>query len=240
MSGHSKWSTIKRQKETQDQKRGQVFTKIGRAVTVAVKEGGSADPSTNFSLRLAIEKAKVANMPKENIQRAIDRALGKGEKASDWQEVTYEGFGPENIAIIVKAVTDNSNRTYADLKKIFERNGGKLGSPGSVNYLFEPVGLVELEKGPTPEETILKIMDLEVKDVEEMQEGIDVYVDPSKLANFKEKLGSLGLNVQEASLSLRPKMKVTVDPQKKEKILSFLDQLEDSDDVQDVFVNCVF
>lgn len=238
MSGHSKWSTIKRQKEATDARRGAIFTKVGDAIAVAVRKGGGiTDPEKNFALRLAIEKARQFNMPSENVKRAIERGAGK-EKGTALEEVTYEGYGPGGIAIIVEAATDNKQRTAQEVKNIFERKGGTLAGPGAVSYQFSQMGLLTLEKPKNVEEAILKIIDLGVEDVEEAQDAIEVYSQPQNLEIMKQKLAPLGFKVSSSEIVMRPKQIVEIkDPGLARKVLEFADELEEISDVQKIFAN---
>jgi len=239
MSGHSKWATIHRQKGVADQKRGQVFTKLGRAITIAVREGGGVvDPEANAKLRVAIEKAKAANMPKDNIQRAIKRGSGEvgGEK---WEEMTYEGYGPEQVGIIVECLTDNRQRAAQEIKNIFDKNGGNLAGPGAVSFQFEKSGFLTIAKPGNVEETILKVMDIEgVTDVEEASDVIEVYTHPGEIEKVKQELKGLGLEVTLEELTLKPKVAVSItDKQKAQKLLDLMERLEDLDEVQKVYAN---
>lgn len=238
MSGHSKWATIHRQKELNDAKRGQAFTKVANAITIAIRSsGGMADPESNFKLRLAIEKARAVNMPKENIQRAIARATGEGE-GGKWEEVVYEGYGPNGVAILVEAVTDNKQRTGQEIKNIFERGGGSLGGPGSVDFQFERVGLVTLTKPANAEEAILKIMDLGVEEVEESEDVIEVYTRPEELETTKKRLEEAGFSPSGVELVRRPKSSILVnDLQTAQRILTLTEKLEEQSDAQRVFAN---
>jgi YebC/PmpR family DNA-binding regulatory protein len=235
MSGHSKWSTIKRQKEATDIKRGKVFSKLAKAITLAAREG--ADPEINFKLRLLIDKAKHSNMPKNNIDRAIAKASG-GAGGDQLSEVVYEGFGPEGIAIIVEVVTDNRNRTRAEIKNLFEKGGGRLGSPGSVAYQFKPMGLVTVEKTDQPDEQILKIIDLGVEEVEETTDALEVYVQPQALVEIRKKLIENNFKILGAELIKQPKNEIQIsDPGKVKKVLKFMNNLQGCEDVQRVFAN---
>lgn len=235
MSGHSKWSTIKHQKETADKRRGQAFSKLSKAIAVAARSG--ADPSSNFKLRLAVEKAKQANVPKDNITRAIKKGSGQlGGGSLD--EVTYEGYGPAKIAVIVEVVTDNKNRTVAEIKNIFERDGGSLVRSGAVTYQFERVGLIRVRQNKNPEEMMLQIIDLGAEDVEEANGSIEVFTKPGKLEDVAKRLEEAKFVVEEKELFMRPKSLVTITAQsEKEKILKFMENLESHDDVQKVFAN---
>lgn len=238
MSGHSKWSTIKRQKESKDAKKGQVFTKLAKAIIIAVKAGGGiGDPEKNFRLRLAIDKAKALNMPKENILRAIQK--GEGEKDGvNWSEVTYEGYGPESIAVIIEAATDNKNRTTSEIKNIFDRAGGSLASPGAVAFQFKKTGLLIVEKTNNPSEQILNLMDLEVEDIQEASDVIEIYTKPEHTREIRNKIEALNFKVLSEELIMKPLAEVKiVDLTKAEKIFKFMEILEEHDDVQKVFSN---
>lgn len=235
MSGHSHWATIKRQKEAADKQRGKIFSKLARMISLAAKDG--PNPETNFKLRLAIEKAKQANMPKDNIIRAIQRG-GGGKDACDWQEISFEGYGPEGIGVIVEAVTDNKNRTTAEIKNIFEKSGGNLAGPGAVSYLFKRVGLLLLEKTSNPEEQILKLIDIGIEEVEEASDGIEVYINPEKTEEIKQKINQLGFKIKEEDLVWQPITPVSIDnPSSVSKVLEFMEKLQDHDDVQKVYAN---
>jgi YebC/PmpR family DNA-binding regulatory protein len=238
MSGHSKWATIHRQKESKDARRGQIFTKLGNAITVAVRDGGGiTDPEKNFKLRLAIEKARAINMPKENIARAITRGSG-GMGGEKWEEVTYEGYGPGGIAIIVEAVTDNKNRTTAEIKNLFERGGGSLAGPGAVLFQFEKAGLLTIKKNTNPDAQILKIIDLGVEDVEEATDAIEVYTKPEQITKIKEQLLKAGFEVLGTEQILKPKTSLKInDVQTSERVLKFMENLEEHNDIQRVFAN---
>lgn len=239
MSGHSKWATIHRQKEASDQKRGQIFTKIANAIIIAVREGGGiADPQGNFKLRLVLEKARAANMPKENIQRAIDRALGKGggEAVS---EATYEGYGPGGVGIIVEAVTDNKQRTVQEVKNIFDRSGGGIASPGAVSFNFRKTGYITATAAGDSDEAILKLIDLGAEDVELAEDGVlEVYVPLERLETLKEGISLAGMEVKSAEIIMKPVNLVTVtDPKVASQILGLMEKLESLDDVQKVYAN---
>ncbi len=239
MSGHSKWSTIKHQKAAEDKKRGKIFSKVAKAITIATKEGGGSDPGTNAKLRLAIDQAKEVNMPKDNIKRAIERGMGKGGEG-DLETVVYEGFGPENTALMVECITDNKNRTAAEMKSFFDKRGGGLGSPGSTSYLFEKKGLLLVKKTQNVEDQLLQLIDMGADDVEEDEDLIEVYTPPDNLAAVKEQIDKNGLEIKEAMLAFKPKTMVLIDEGKKDKVLSFLEDLEDLEDVQKVYINADF
>lgn len=232
MSGHSKWSTIKRQKESTDIKRGLLFSKLARAITIAAREG--VNPDANFKLRLAIDRARAANMPKDNIERAITRAVG----GAAVEEVTYEGYGPSGVAVVVQAVTDNKNRTAQEIKNLFERGGGRLGNPGSVSYQFEELGQLLVQKTSSPEEQMLALIDAGVEDLEETPDGIEIFVNTRELSSLREKINELGFEVVSSELVLRPKNLITINnPSGAQKVISFLENIQAHDDVQNVWAN---
>lgn len=238
MSGHSKWSKIHRQKEVVDAKRGQLFTKLGRAINVAVRDGGGVtDPEANFQLRLAIEKARQFNMPKANIERAIQRGIGKGE-GSKLEQITYEGYGPGGIAVTVQTATDNKQRTGQEIKNLFEKGGGSLGGPGSVSFQFESMGLLVMEKPKNPEESLLKLIDLGAEDVDESEDEIEVYVRPEKLEEMRQAIGQEGYKLKNYELTMKPKNIVAIkEKSQAQKVLNFMNKLEEHDDVQKIFAN---
>lgn len=239
MSGHSKWANIHREKEATDQKRGQAFTKIANAIIVAVREGGGVtDPENNFRLRIAMENARSVDMPKDNVQRAIDRAVGKGEGAS-LAQVTYEGYGPAGVGILVEVATDNKQRTVQDVKNIFDKNGGNMASPGAVAFNFKKIGLISVPVAGKVEEAILKIIDLGAEDVEEEEEGmLAVYAEVEDLEILKEKLVAAGLTPKSGEIVMKPINFVAINDQKAaNQVLGLLEKLESLDDVQRVFAN---
>lgn len=239
MSGHSKWSKIHRAKELTDKKKGLSFTKLSNAITLAVKEGGGiGDVDFNFKLRLAVERARESNMPKENIRRAIDRAVNKGE-GSSLEEIVYEGYGPSGVGFLVQAYTDNKQRTVQDVKNIFDRHHGSIASPGSVLFNFNKMGYLEIFTSGDIEESTLKIIDLGVEDIIDAGEGIlDVYVKPENLMLMKDKLVFLGFSVKSAEIIQKPVNFISVSDRKTASdLLDLFDGLEELDDVQRVFVN---
>lgn len=232
MSGHSKWSTIKRQKGAKDAVRGAVFTKLGNAIAIAARSG--TDPETNFALRLAIDKAKSANMPMANIQRAIDRQ--KDKDAAQLQEVLYEGYGPGGVAIMVECMTDNINRTYPDVRLAFTKHGGSLAEKGSVAFQFDRRGLIRVEeKGDNALEAAIEAG---AEDVIEEDDGTLIYTEPKDLNAVRLNIVNSGLKILDAELSYVPKTNVEVaDVSTAGKILRLMDALEDIDDVVNTHVN---
>lgn len=235
MSGHSHYATIKRQKESQDAKKGQVFSKLVKEISVAVKSGGGGDIDTNYKLRVAVDRAKAANMPKDNIERAIKRSSESAEKL---EEITYEGFGPSGVSVIVEAATDNKNRTAQEIKNLFERVGGSLGGPGSVSYNFKALGFVAVAKEKDTEDQILKLIEAGAEDINETGDAIEIYVEPSNLTRVREDVEGKGFNVTSFELLQRPKNLQTIEElEKAKKILKFLDELDEHPDVQKVYAN---
>lgn len=237
MSGHSKWSTIKRQKGAADIKRGKTFTKIANAITIAVKQGGGVDdPAQNPKLRLAVDMARVANMPKDNIERAIKRAKSKGE--GDLSEVIYEGFGPGGISIIVEAATDNTNRTTSEVKNLFSKHNIRFASPGATSHLFKQRGEITIDKkDKTIDDIFLTAADMGAEDVVEEGDVAFVYTDIQNLSQIKDKLKSTGFEVLGADIIRKPESKIAIDISKSEKYMKFINELEDMDDVQKVYSN---
>lgn len=239
MSGHSKWSKVKHQKESTDAARGKIFTKLTNAIIIAVKKsGGVSDPGTNIKLRLAIEKAKEANMPKEKIERAIER--GKGSDVADnLEETVYEGFGPGGVGIMILTASNNKQRTVAELKNILERGGGRLVTSGSVAHLFDFVGLITVSKDKKSFDEIMEAALLTgAVDLEDAGNVVDIYTKHGDLHKVKEVLTSNGLSVTSADLFYRPKATIPIkDRGTAAKILSLLTSLEDIEDVQKVFAN---
>lgn len=237
MSGHSKWSTIKRAKGAADAKRGAAFTKISNAITIAVKQGGGVgDPDQNPRLRLAVELARANNMPKDNIERAIARASAKG--AGELTELTYEGYAPGGVSVMVEAVTDNTNRTTSEVKSLFNKSGASFGGPGTVAYQFEQSGEISISKnGKSIDDIFLSSAELGALDVEDGEEEVIVYTKVQDLSLVKEGLSSQGFEITGAEISRKPTNQVEVDGEMKERILNFLSALEDMDDVQKVYSN---
>jgi len=238
MSGHSKWSQIKRQKGVADAKRGELFTKLAREIMVAVRQGGPNSES-NFQLRLAVQKARDNNMPLENIDRAMKRA-GGGVEASDLAEVTLEGYGPNGIAVLVAALTNNRNRTIQDVRRLFTRHGGNLGESGCVSWLFESKGVITVESdGSDAEEIALQAIDAGAEDVKTERGYIEIYTQPQDLEKVRKAIEE-GKHIISAELSLIPKTTMLLDEKEAAQALSILDHLEELDDVQHVFSNVDF
>lgn len=238
MSGHSKWATIHRQKEITDAKRGAAWTKITNAIIVAVRETGIGDPESNFKLRMAIDKGRAVNMPNENVKRAIERGLGGGGASEKWEEITYEGFGPSGVAVMIETTTDNNKRTGQEIKNYLERAGGKLVGPGGVAYQFQRVGLLIIDNPGNSEETILKLIDLGADDVEEAGDSIEIYTAPENLETMKREVIQAGYPVKSFELIYKPTTTVAIgDKETAQKILNFVDGLEELGDVQKVFAN---
>jgi YebC/PmpR family DNA-binding regulatory protein len=236
MSGHSKWSQIKRKKGVADAKRGQVFSKLIKEITVAARMGGG-DPEGNARLRTAIAAARAENMPKDNIERAIKK--GTGELAGvAYEEFTYEGYGPGGAAILVDAMTDNKNRTTAEMRYVFTRNGGNLGEAGCVAWMFHKKGYLVVEKGGVDEERLMEVaLDAGAEDIEESEKEYEVTTDPQKLDAVKKALEGAGIKYQLAELTMYPQSTVQLDGKHAEQMLRLMEQLEEHDDVQKVYAN---
>ena len=238
MSGHSKWSTIKRQKGINDAKRGASFTKMGMAIAIAAREGGGGDPASNFKLRLAMDQARAVNMPKENVQRAIDRGLGKGG-ASAIETVVYEGYGPAKVALIVTATTDNKNRTTPEVRSTIEKGGGTFATPGTVDWAFENMGLITIDKGLKSIDEIFELAaDAGAEDLEDAVDVVEVYTKPSDVEKVKNALIENGLTVEGFEIIKKPTTLVEIkDAETAKKVLALIEKIEDLDDVQKVYAN---
>jgi YebC/PmpR family DNA-binding regulatory protein len=238
MAGHSKWKQIKRQKGAADAKRGQLFTKLAREITVAARLG-IPDPDANFRLRIAVQKARAENMPNDNIKRAIDRAAGGGE-ADNYDEIYYEGYGPSGMAVMVKALTDNRNRTVGEVRAVFTRAGGSLGESGSVGYLFDQIGLITVNAdGADPDEVALMAIDAGAEDIRTDGEdgALEVVTAPTALKAVQDALVAQGLKVEDAQITMQPKTLLSLDEADTLKGLRLIERLEDLDDVQEVYTN---
>jgi YebC/PmpR family DNA-binding regulatory protein len=233
MSGHSKWSTIKRQKAVTDSKRGALFTKLGHTIAIAARSG--TDPATNFSLRLAIDKARVANMPTANIQRSIDRGSGKLGSAQI-HEVVYEGYGPGGVAILVECATDNLNRTFPEVRLAFTKHGGRIAEKGAVAFHFDQKGVIRVPE--TGDEFLLKAIDAGAEDVQEEDGESVIYTDPKKLAQVRDKLVESGSQITEAELTFVPNQTIEItDKDTAGKIIRLMDALDELDDVVSTHTN---
>lgn len=235
MSGHSKWSTIKRKKGAQDAKRGKIFTKIIKEITIAAKEGG-ADPELNPRLRLAIQNAKGANMPKDNIERAIKKATGSD--ADSYNETTFEGYGPCGVAVFIECLTDNNNRTVSSIRAAFNKHGGSLGTNGSLSYLFDRKGVFTIKpEGVNLEELELELIDAGAEDIETATDRVIVTCAREDFGNLNKKLNRLGIEPEEAMLKRIPNDTKKIDVESAKKVIKFIETLEDDDDVQAVYHN---
>jgi YebC/PmpR family DNA-binding regulatory protein len=236
MSGHSKWSTIKRAKGVTDAKRGALFTKVAREISVAARQGGG-DPDANYRLRLAIEKARSVNMPAENIKRTIDKATGSGD-AEQFEEIVYEGYGPGGIAVLVEAQTDNRNRTAAEVRSMFSKAGGQLAGSGAVAWQFEPRGLIEVTRaGVDVDEVTLAAIDAGAEDVDSDEETVEIYTSPGGLEAVRKALEAAGIPVESAESTMVAKQTVGLDSSKARQALRLVEMLEDLEDVQRVTAN---
>jgi YebC/PmpR family DNA-binding regulatory protein len=237
MSGHSKWSTIKRQKGVTDAKRGALFTKVAREISVAARQGGG-DPDANYRLRLAVEKARSVNMPSDNIKRTIDKATGGGD-AEQFEEIVYEGYGPGGVALLVEAATDNRNRTAAEVRSIFTKTGGQLAGSGAVAWQFEPRGLIAVTRnGVDPDEVALAAIDAGADDVDtDDPDTIEIYTSPTDLERIRLALDAAGIPVDSAENTMIAKQTVELDSTKARQALRLVEMLEDLEDVQRVTAN---
>jgi YebC/PmpR family DNA-binding regulatory protein len=236
MSGHSKWSSIKHKKGAADAKRGQKFTKLAKAITVAAREGGG-DPDANPGLATAIQKARDESMPKANIERAVDRGTGEGPDAVVVERIQFEGYGPGGIAVLVEALTDNRNRTSAEVRHAFTRNGGSLGEPGSVAWMFETHGVVVVDGERYGEDDLIVAIDAGASDVVAEDGRLRVLAEPSNLTAVKEALASEGVEVRSVGLETEPKNTVEIAEDEAASLMRMLDALEEQDDVNEVYAN---
>ncbi|RLB10398.1 MAG: YebC/PmpR family DNA-binding transcriptional regulator [Deltaproteobacteria bacterium] len=236
MSGHSRWSSIKHKKKLMDARKGKIFTKLIREITVAARLGGG-DPDKNPRLRAAIAAAKAENMPKENIERSIKRGIGEIEGVN-YEEVSYEGYGPGGVAVLVDCLTDNKNRTVAELKHIFEKYGGSLGEPGCVAWVFEKKGIISIEADKVDEDKLLEIaLEAGAEDVKNAGSQFEVITDPADFEKVKKAIEDAGIPYNLAEITMIPKTTVKLDGKKAEQMLSLMQALEDLDDVSHVYAN---
>ncbi len=236
MAGHSKWAGIKHKKAIVDARRGKLFTKLARHITVAAKEGGG-DIEGNPSLALAVQKAKDASMPKDNIERAIQRGTGAGADAENFEAVLYEGYGPGGIAVLVEALTDNRNRTGSDVRHAFSKHGGNLGEPGSVSYLFEKKGVVVIDAGSYTEDDLIVAIDAGAEDIALDDDVYEVVSEPADLAAIRAALEGAGIEFRSADVTYLPSTRIEIDESTAAKLMRLIDTLEDNDDVGDVHAN---
>jgi YebC/PmpR family DNA-binding regulatory protein len=236
MSGHSKWASIKHKKAATDAKRGKHFTKLARAITVAARDGGG-DPDGNPALATAVQKARDASMPKDNIQRAINRGTGEGADAAAIERILFEGYGPGGAAILVDALTDNRNRTAAEVRHAFSRHHGSLGEPGSVAWIFEKRGVIVVDGSRYGEDDLIAAIDAGAEDVREDGDLLRVLSEPSDLAAVREALESAGVEVQSGDLAMEPKSTVEVKGNDAKALLGLIESLEEHDDVDEVHAN---
>jgi YebC/PmpR family DNA-binding regulatory protein len=235
MSGHSKWATIKRAKGAADAKKGKLFTKLAKNISMAVKTGGGADPAFNFKLRMVVEKAREAAMPSDNIDRAIKKGAGEGREAIS--QATYEGYGPAGSAFIVETLTDNTNRTLQSVRNAFNKNGGRLGEERSVAWMFESKGQILVEKQPGMDNLSLDLIDQGVEDVKESEEGLEIYTLPVDLEKTKKFIDSKGIKVLSSELIMRAQQPVQLSDEDSAKAQALIDALEEEDDVVEVHTN---
>jgi YebC/PmpR family DNA-binding regulatory protein len=237
MSGHSKWATIKRKKGALDAKRGKIFSKLIKEISAAARDGGG-DPDSNIRLKNAVDKARSSNMPVDNIERALKRAAGAESDGAAWEQITYEGYGPGSVALLVETLTDNKNRTAADIRHIFNRSGGKLSGAGSVSYLFSRKGLIQIAKDNIDEEKVYEAaIESGADNVEASDETFDVYTGYTDLESVKATINILGLKVESSEIVMVPSKTIKLTGKEAQSMLKMVDLLEDNDDVQNVWAN---
>ncbi|HJA69457.1 MAG TPA: YebC/PmpR family DNA-binding transcriptional regulator [Firmicutes bacterium] len=239
MSGHSKWANIKHKKEKTDAQRGKIFTKIGRELSIAVRSGGP-DPAVNTKLADVIAKAKANNMPNETISRSIKKAAGEGD-AANYEELTYEGYGPAGVAVILEILTDNRNRTAGEMRHIFDKAGGSMGATGCVGWMFDKKGVIVIERTPDVDEDELTMQALEAgaEDITSEEDAFEIYTSPEEFSNVRKALEDAGYAFLSAEIDRIPQTTVTVDEEALKKVNWMLDMFEDNDDVQNVFHNAL-
>ena len=236
MSGHSKWAGIKHKKAIVDARRGAQFTKLARAISVAAREGGG-DPESNAALTNAIQKARDASMPKDNIERAIGKGTGEGVDTDQIETVLYEGYGPGGVALLIEALTDNRNRTGADVRHLLSKHGGNLGEPGSVSYLFEKQGVVVVDANRYDEEDLIPAIDAGAQDISLDDDVYEVITEPAALSAVRDALHDANVEIESADVTQRPTVRVPVDEADAQKLIRLIDALEESDDVNAVHAN---
>ncbi|UFT97903.1 YebC/PmpR family DNA-binding transcriptional regulator [Radiobacillus kanasensis] len=238
MAGHSKWKNIQRRKNAQDAKRGKVFMKLAKEIFVAAKQGGG-DPDTNASLRLVIDKAKANNMPNDNIDRAIKKATGDLDGVN-YEEMTYEGYGPGGVAVMVSVLTDNKNRTAAEVRHAFNKNGGNLGENGCVSFMFDRKGYLVIPNDSvdiSEDDLLLEVIEAGAEEMETTEEGFEIYTEPEDFASVKDQLQEKGFTFTTAELTMIPQTTSPVSGDDVEKMINLIDVLEDNEDVQDIYHN---
>jgi YebC/PmpR family DNA-binding regulatory protein len=236
MSGHSKWSSIKHKKGAADAKRGKLFSKLARAITVAARDGGG-DTDGNPSLATAVQKAREASMPKDKIQKAIDTGTGAGSDGASIERIVYEGYGPAGVAVLVEALTDNRNRASAEIRFAFSSHGGSLGEPGSVAWIFEKKGAIAVDADRYSEDDLMAAIDAGAEDVREDEDKLTVLCEPSDLSAVKAALAEAGVEIDSATIATEPKSTVELKGHDAERLLKLLDALDEQDDVDEVFAN---
>jgi YebC/PmpR family DNA-binding regulatory protein len=236
MSGHSKWASIKHKKAVVDARRGQHFTKLARAIQIAAREGGG-DPTGNSALALAVQKARDASMPKDNIERAIAKGTGEGSDADQIETVLYEGYGPGGVALLIEALTDNRNRTGAEIRHLLGKHGGNLGEPGSVSYLFDKRGVIVVDANRYSEDDLMPAIDAGAEDIALDEDVYEVITEPTDLAAAREALAKAGVEIEGADLTQRPRALVPVGEGDAAKLMKLIDALEENDDVNAVNAN---
>ncbi len=236
MAGHSKWANIKHRKAAQDAKKGKIFTKVAKEITVAAKLGGG-DPEMNPRLRLALDKAKSVNLPKDNVERAIKKGTGEGNEAN-FEDVIYEGYGPGGVAILVQALTDNKNRTVSEVRSTMSKNGGNMGEAGCVSWIFDKKGVISIPLNYVDEETIMSLaIEAGAEDVETGEEYYEIVCDPADYENVKKTIEKSKIEYEYAEITMRPKNTVEVEGDTAKKVINLLEALEDLDDIQEVYSN---
>jgi YebC/PmpR family DNA-binding regulatory protein len=236
MSGHSKWASIKHKKAVVDSRRGAQFSKLTRAITVAARDGGG-DPAANSTLETAVRKAKEASMPKDNIERAIAKGAGGGGEADDIENVLYEGYGPGGVALLVETLTENRNRTGADVRHIFSKTGGSLGEPGSVAYLFDKKGTIVIDGSRYSEDELMVAIEAGAEDINADEDVFEVVTEPADFSAVRQALEDAGVEMESAEMSYRPSSLVPVDEVQAGKLMKLIELLEDNDDVSAVHAN---
>lgn len=237
MAGHSKWKNIKHKKGKEDAKKGKIFTKLAKEIAVCAKQGGG-DPSHNAKLRICLEKAREENMPKEIITRAIKKGSGTDSESCNYEKVFYEGYGPERVAVIVEALTDNRNRTNSDLKHAFLKGGGHMGEIGNVSWMFDEFGRIEIDgQGLTEDAVLEKLIDSEVEKIEQNESKFELFCNPKNLDTMKKEVEKQGFVITQMAMVWVAKESIEINDEAHEKIANFVEVLEDLDDVQHVYLN---